>query len=176
MHPMRRLALVLMLLALGACGRSAVGNAPASTVVAANAVVERVVDGDTIAVNLGGRHERVRLIGINTPESVGDRPHECFGKDASAFTSATLPKGTAVRLERDAEPRDDYGRLLAYVYRARDGLFVNLELARQGYAAQLTIPPNVAHAAEFTAAVAGARAANRGLWGRCGGPRVTLSG
>ena len=76
-----------------------------------------------------GRDERVRLIGIDTPETVDPRkPVQCFGKEASDHTKALLPAGTAVRLERDAEARDRYDRLLAYVYRASDGLFVNLEL------------------------------------------------
>jgi micrococcal nuclease len=68
---------------------------------------------------------------------------------------------------RDAEARDRYGRLLAYVYRARDGLFVNAALVRGGYAQPLTIPPNVAHATEFRRLAAAARHAGRGLWSAC---------
>ena len=79
--------------------------------------------------------ERVRLIGIDTPEThVEDGPPECFGPEASAFTAGLLPAGTAVRLERDVVGRDDYGRLLAYVHRLDDGLFVNLAIVHQGYA------------------------------------------
>jgi micrococcal nuclease len=74
-----------------------------------------------------------------------------------------------VRLERDAEARDDYGRLLAYVHRA-DGLFVNLELARQGAATVLSIEPNTAYAAVIAEAVDEARRAERGLWGACPAP------
>ena len=123
-------------------------RSPASTALAANAVVRSVTDGDTINVSLGDQHEAVRLIGIDTPEVKDpDKPVECYGEAASTYTKQLLPKGTAVRLERDAEARDKYGRLLAYVYRAGDGLFVNLELARQGYANVLSIPPNIAHAA-----------------------------
>lgn len=130
--------------------------------------VERVVDGDTVVVRLGGRDERVRLIGINTPETVDPRkPVQCFGKEASNRTKSLLPRGTAVRLERDVEARDRYGRLLAYVYRAQDGTFVNLALAQEGFAESLTIPPNVAYADRFAAAVADARRASRGLWGAC---------
>ena len=130
--------------------------------------VERVVDGDTVVVHLGGRDEHVRLIGIDTPETVDPRrPVQCFGKEASNRTKALLPKGTAVRLERDVEARDRYGRLLAYVYRVEDGTFVNLALAEEGYAQSLTIPPNVAYADRFAAAVADARRAGRGLWGAC---------
>jgi micrococcal nuclease len=142
--------------------------APADTVVAANATVERVVDGDTVVFDIDGRRETVRLIGIDTPETVKpDSPVECFGPEASAATKALLPEGTEVRLERDVEARDDYDRLLAYAYRARDGMFVNLELVRQGYAVLLTFPPNVAHVDEFVDAAEQARAAGRGLWAAC---------
>ena len=134
----------------------------------ANARVVHVSDGDTIDVMVGHTRERVRLLGVDTPESVKpNTPVQCFAKDASAFTAAALPIGTAVRLERDIEPRDAYGRLLAYVYRAADGLFVNLALARGGYARTLAIKPNVAHSDEFAATVAEATAAGRGLWGAC---------
>ncbi len=135
-----------------------------------NATVERVVDGDTIVVRIDGGRERVRLIGVDTPESVKpDTPAECFGAEASAFTAALLPEGTPVLLERDVEPRDDYDRLLAYVHRAEDALFVNLELVSAGYAHVLTFPPNVAHTDAFVAAARAARAAGAGLWGACEG-------
>jgi micrococcal nuclease len=135
------------------------------------ASVTRIVDGDTIAVRIGGRTEKVRLLGIDTPESVKPRtPVQCFAHEASDRTHALVPPGTAVRLVRDVEARDRYGRLLAYVYRDHDGLFVNLALAQEGYAGPLTIPPNVAHADELVAAARAARQAGRGLWGRCGGP------
>ena len=82
------------------------------------ATVTDVVDGDTIDVAIGGRDERVRLIGIDTPETKKpDSPIECFGPEASAFTSDLLPAGTEVRIERDIVGRDDYGRLLGYVHR-----------------------------------------------------------
>ena len=100
----------------------------------------------------------MRLIGIDTPETVDPRkPVQCFGKEASAHTHDLLPPGTVVRLERDVEARDRYDRLLAYVYRVSDGLFVNLALARDGYAQLLTIPPNVTYVDQFRAAVADAR-------------------
>ena len=103
--------------------------------------VLRVVDGDTILVAVGGRQERVRYIGVDTPETV--KPHtrvQCFGKRASA-ANHRLVDGREVRLVADAEARDRYGRLLAYVYRAGDGLFVNEALVRGGYATTLTIAP-----------------------------------
>ncbi len=131
--------------------------------------VERVVDGDTIQVRIDGRSERVRYIGVDTPESVkpGARV-QCFGK-AAAAENRRLVEGRTVRLSYDAEARDRYGRLLAYVYRASDGLFVNLAMARDGFAVPLTIPPNVAHADELVAAAGDARRGNRGLWAQCGG-------
>jgi micrococcal nuclease len=126
--------------------------------------VERVVDGDTIVL-AGG--ERVRYIGVDTPESVKPgTPVQCFAKAASHF-NARLVEGRRVRLRYDAERQDHYGRTLAYVYREPDGLFVNAELVRRGYATSLTIPPNVAHAEDFRRLASGARRAGRGLWSAC---------
>jgi micrococcal nuclease len=140
---------------------------------AGTANIVRVVDGDTVVVRLGGHDQRVRLIGIDTPETVSPvKPVQCYGHQASVHTKALLPPGTAVRLVRDVDERDIYGRLLAYVYRVRDGLFVNLELARDGFASLLTYPPNVAHVDQFRAAVDGARRRDIGLWRTCGGPGV----
>jgi micrococcal nuclease len=180
--PRRPLVLVVALLAtLAACGRSGATNPGATPSAAAHdrgfAVVDHVVDGDTVRVRFPGRRdtESVRLVGIDTPETHGPGGlRECFGKEASARTAALLPEGTEVRLVRDAEARDRYGRLLAYVYRSRDDLFVNLALAREGYAAPLTIPPNVAHRDELVDAAAAARDAGAGLWGACGGPDTPL--
>jgi micrococcal nuclease len=147
------------------------GAGPGRTPAAPGAVrIVEVVDGDTVDVQVGGRTEHVRLIGIDTPETKDPRtPVECFGAEASARTAELLPPGTEVRLVSDAEERDRYDRLLAYVYRVDDGLFVNLALAREGYADQLTIAPNVAHTAELRAAISEARREQRGLWPVCGG-------
>ena len=143
--------------------------------VRANASVVRVVDGDTLVVAVAGREERVRLIGIDTPESVKpNTPVQCFAKEATARTKALLPEGTGVRLERDAELRDRYERLLAYVYRQPDGLFVNLVLTREGFALPYTFPPNVAHADDFLAAASDARQAHHGLWSRCRDPATPI--
>jgi micrococcal nuclease len=132
--------------------------------------VVKVVDGDTIEVSVGGGSERVRLIGIDTPETKDPRtPVECYGVEASARTAELLAPGTEVRLVRDVEERDRYDRLLAYVYRVPDELFVNLSLARDGFADQLVIPPNVAHTDDIRAAVDEARRQQRGLWPACGG-------
>jgi micrococcal nuclease len=133
--------------------------------------VVRVIDGDTIRVALPGGEEPVRYIGVDTPESVRPgTPVECFARRAGAF-NARLVEGERVRLVRDVELRDRYGRRLAYVYRARDGLFVNAELVRRGYATVATYPPNVAHAAEFRRLAKRARMSGHGLWSRCVGRR-----
>jgi len=133
-----------------------------------NGTIEQVIDGDTVVARVDGRDEHVRLIGIDTPETVDPkRPVMCFGPEASAETHQLLPLGTPVRLVRDIEARDAYGRLLAYVYRATDGTFVNLALAQGGFADVLAIAPNTAHGDELRAAVTDAKQAHRGLWGSC---------
>jgi micrococcal nuclease len=129
--------------------------------------VTRVVDGDTIHVMVGGVDEAVRYIGIDTPESVKPgTPVQCFAKAASA-ANERLIDGRRVRLTFDAERRDRYGRLLAYVYRADDGAFVNARLVKDGYARTLTIPPNVRFADSFAALAREAREQRRGLWRAC---------
>jgi micrococcal nuclease len=133
-------------------------------------VVREVIDGDTISVAFGPHTEDVRLIGIDTPETKHPtKPVGCYGPEASAYTAELLPSGTPVDLERDREERDVYGRLLAYVLRRSDGLFVNLELVRGGFAEILTVAPNTAHTRAFTAAAAEARQQGRGLWTACSG-------
>lgn len=160
------LAVAFAALLLGACAQATANKAASQP--AGTATVERVVDGDTIIVHVGGRRERVRFIGMDTPESVKpNTPVQCFAIAASNRTKALLPSGTPVRLVGDVEQRDKYKRLLAYVYRARDNLFVNLSLVQDGYAVPYTFPPNVAHTNEFVAAAAGARQAGRGLWSAC---------
>jgi endonuclease YncB( thermonuclease family) len=127
------------------------------------AKVQRVVDGDTFVATVNGRRERVRVIGVDTPESVDpNRPDEPFGEEASDFAKHYLD-GETVRMAGDVEPRDRYGRMLAYVWLA-DGTFWNALLAAEGYAQQLTIPPNVTYADLFRRLVGEARRENRGLW------------
>jgi micrococcal nuclease len=127
------------------------------------AKVQRVVDGDTFVATVNGRRERVRVIGVDTPESVDpNRPDEPFGAEASNFAKHYLT-GETVRMAGDAEPRDRYGRMLAYVWLA-DGTFWNALLAAEGYAQQLTIPPNVTYADLFRRLVSEARREDRGLW------------
>ena len=141
-----------------------------------NAVVERVVDGDTIIAKIGDRSETVRLIGLDAPESVAPtRPVQCFGAEASLFLEAVLPAGTEITLLRDVEARDIYERLLGYVVRSHDGLFVNLEVVAAGYAAVMTFPPNDRFADAFGRAESEAITAGRGLWRACGGPDVPLN-
>jgi micrococcal nuclease len=127
------------------------------------AKVQRVSDGDTFVATVKGRRERVRVIGVDTPESVApNRPDEPFGEEASEFAKHHLD-GETVRLAGDAEPRDRYGRMLAYVW-LRDGTFWNALLVAEGYAQQLTIPPNVTYERLFRRLVAEARQEDRGLW------------
>jgi micrococcal nuclease len=171
---MRWAPALLALAALAAASRCGPDAQAAKT--PGSATVTRLVDGDTLHVRIGGRDEDVRLLGIDTPEThKPNTPVECFGREASRHLAALLPRGTAVRLERDVEARDRYGRLLAYVYRQRDGLFVNAAMARDGYAAAYTYPPNVAHADQLVADAGEARDQNRGLWGACGGGHVAAS-
>ena len=127
--------------------------------------VTRVVDGDTIVVATAGGTEKIRLIGINTPETVDPRkPVECFGKEASQRTHELIERKT-VRIEVDAttENRDKYGRLLRYVY-LPDGTSVNESLVRDGYARENSYGKTYSQRDRFRAAEAEARAAHRGLW------------
>jgi micrococcal nuclease len=181
----RLLAVALLAVALAGCdaslapGGGAAGEAPAglATTRAERAAwpgppgdtvaaeVQGVTDGDTFVATVDGRRERVRVIGVDTPETVApNRPVEPYGREASSFAERHLA-GATVRLAGDVEPRDRYGRLLAYVWLA-DGTFWNALLAAEGYAQQLTIPPNVAYAGLFRRLVAEARQQRRGLWAR----------
>jgi micrococcal nuclease len=138
----------------------------------ANATVEYVVDGDTIDVIVDGHEERVRFTGIDTPEAARrdtGAAAECFADEATEFTRSLLPAGTPVRLERDTVGRDDYGRILAYVHRPSDGIFVNYEIIRQGYAQPLSIAPNTTYADLMVDAAQAAEADNVGLWSECRG-------
>jgi micrococcal nuclease len=129
------------------------------------AEVVRVVDGDTIEARIGGEVEDVRLIGVDTPETVKPgTPVQCFGPRASHFTKRQL-EDREVRLVFGVERRDVYGRLLAYVY--LDGRFFNPILVRRGLARKLTIPPNDRFAGRFRRLELGAARAGRGLWGTC---------
>lgn len=133
------------------------------------ATIERVVDGDTVIVQLDGTSTRVRLLNIDTPESVKpDSPVECLGPETSAFLTQLLPAGTPVTLQFDLELYDQYDRMLAGLV-TTDGSFVNATIARAGLAESVTYSTNDRFTAEVDAAVAEARSAGVGLWsGVCG--------
>ena len=139
-----------------------------------------VVDGDTIHVRVGDRIEKVRYIGVNAPEVPHPRdqpevrgghqrrrlrylPDTAPGGEAARHINLELVAGRSVRLELDRGPRDDYGRLLAYVWVG--DVMVNAELVRRGYAEVMSIPPDFTYRALFLRLQDEARAARRGLWG-----------
>ena len=129
--------------------------------------VLRLVDGDTIHVQVNGHVEKVRYIGVNTPEIHHPRKGEEPGGRDAREVNRRLVEGRSVRLEPDVQQRDRYGRLLAYVWvRREDGgeVMVNAELVRLGYAQVMTIPPNVRYTNTFLALQRQARDGHRGLW------------
>jgi micrococcal nuclease len=140
-----------------------------------SATIERVVDGDTLVVRITGRTDgpgageaavgrsyRVRLIGIDTPESVDPRkPVECFGREAGVAMNALVEDRT-VRLVKDVEEMDGYERLLRYVYMESE--MVNARLVTNGYAHAYTFPPNIRHSSLFVQLEREARNEDRGLW------------
>ena len=131
--------------------------------------VDRVVDGDTLILQTTGR---VRMIGMNTPETVAPAqrqgaPPQCFGPEASAYTKTMLPSGTKVKLELDKEPVDKYGRNLAYVFKEKDGTFINAELVKGGYARAKTYGQNDRYESLFKDYESDAKTNKRGLWGQC---------
>jgi len=130
-------------------------------------VVTKVSDGDTFWVEKAdGSREKVRLIGIDAPESqnTGDKKIGYYGKEAKNFLTKFL-LNKRVRLETDVRPRDQYKRLLAYVY-LEDGTFVNAHLVKNGYAKVYTVPPNVKHSDTFLKLQQEARKNKRGLWNK----------
>lgn len=126
--------------------------------------VVRVVDGDTIIIDYKGTEERVRLIGVDTPESVhpDKEKNTEFGTTASNFSKELLTD-KYVKIELDVQERDQYGRILAYVY--LDDIMVNKILLQEGYAKVATYPPNVKYVDDFTAIQEEARNNKKGLWG-----------
>ena len=151
--------LLVLVLLLGAIVPAV---APASA--PAEGLVVRVVDGDTIQVRLGDRVEKVRYIGVNTPELRHPQRGEEPGGRRAQGVNRGLVEGKRVRLELDVQARDRYGRLLAYVWVGET--MVNAELVRLGYAQVMTVPPNVRHQALFVKLQRDARDAGRGLWRR----------
>ena len=163
------IAAVLIAISLSRCGMGGGSDEPSGPL---SARVTHVVDGDTIDVELpDGSDETVRYIGIDTPETVKPgTPVQCGGPKAHEVNER-LVGGRTITLRFDAERRDVYGRLLAYVYEHRGlggrRLFVNAELARRGLARTLTIPPNDSFAPLFARLASRAGVRGRGLWGRC---------
>lgn len=132
------------------------------------AMVARVIDGDTIEVVFRSRSLDVRLIGVDTPETVHpSEPVECFGPQASSFTERRLG-GERIRLEFDLDRIDPYGRTLAYVW--LDGRLFNQVLVSRGFATVSIYEPNDAYEARLDRAQESARSADRGIWGSCSGP------
>lgn len=127
--------------------------------------VLRTIDGDTLEIDMHGTKEKVRLIGINTPETVDPRREvQCFGKEASARMKE-LVAGELVRIESDPTQsfRDTYDRLLAYVY-LEDGQMLNRKMIAEGYAYEYTYGTPYKYQKEFRELVALARTSERGLW------------
>jgi micrococcal nuclease len=150
---LRRALLLLPLLLL---------TAPEASAAPLEGTVVRIVDGDTIHVRIADRVEKIRYIGMNTPEvHHPTRGEEPGGREATE-ANRRLVAGKHVRLETDVQARDRHGRLLAYVWVG--DVMVNAELVRQGYAQVMTVPPNVRHQALFLKLQREAREAGRGLW------------
>lgn len=131
--------------------------------------VTKVIDGDTIEIDTG---QRIRYIGIDTPETVDPRrPVQCFGQEASN-KNKELVEGKEIKLEKDVSETDKYGRLLRYIYlpaaesNTRD-LFVNEYLIKEGYAHASSYPPDIKYQEQFNAAEKDAQENTRGLWNTC---------
>lgn len=160
----------LLMLVASACGPPQ--SSPESI---HRAFVENVIDGDTVQLTIGANSERVRLLGIDAPESVHPTvPVQCFGAEATAELRSLLPAGTEVEIFADEQVRDHYGRLLLYLYRTHDDLAVNLHLVQHGFAASSFYEPNVHFRSDIKGAERQAKAEATGLWGRCDGPDQPL--
>lgn len=171
MRPALWLSAALFALLITCATAAARGHPPAVR----EGVVVHVEDGDTIDVRIGDRLERVRYIGIDAPEVPHHDTDGTRGGEAAMRVNRALAGGRRVSLELDAEERDHYGRLLAYV-RVGDRM-INLEMVRRGYARVLTIRPNIRYERRFEQAEVEARVSGRGLWGsgELGGPTNTAS-
>lgn len=170
---MRILPAACALIVLAGCARAEPASPtadPAPPASAFDATVVRVVDGDTFLARRAGqgRIERVRVIGVDAPESVApDRPVGCYGPEASQAAKRLLPKGT--RLRATTEPggdRDRFGRLLWDAW-LPDGRFLPAELVREGAARAYPVRPQTTYAALLASVERQARADRRGMWGAC---------
>jgi micrococcal nuclease len=150
-------AVLLAVLVWVAGGQSPAPEGPATS---GTSTVAFVIDGDTFALEGG---ERVRLLGIDTPER-----DECYYQEASDYLE-TLVTDRSIRLEADETDRDKYDRLLRYVFvtQGESEVHINIDLIEQGYAKLLSIPPDRRYRSELTAALVSAKAAGRGLWSAC---------
>jgi micrococcal nuclease len=159
---------------LSACG--AFQSQPSSTEGPVDqAEIIWVVDGDTVDLEIDGQKQRVRLIGIDTPESVSrSTPDQCYGAEASLALTGLIPPGTMVRVARDTEPRDRYGRLLLYLYRLPDDLFINEWMVHEGFAEAVSYRPNTTFEQHFDQTRDRSRERGAGLWGHCDGPDQPL--
>lgn len=171
------LALVTVLIGLACAGGPGVTESTRPTTVTPSpyvrpgltpAIVTRVVDGDTIWVEIEGDEFRLRYIGIDAPETVDPRrPVQCFGHEASE-RNRQLVEDKIVGLEKDISDADSFGRLLRYVW-VEDSM-INAALVEDGYALAFTYPPDVRYAELFVSLQVTARENGRGLWGEvCGG-------
>ena len=141
------------------------------------AIVTKVVDGDTLKIKHNGQEESVRLIGIDTPESKANKKAKkdaerskadvgsitSLGKEAAKYTATLVKPGDEVKIEFDIRPRDQYGRLLGYVYLS-SGKMLNEEIIKAGYANVMTYPPNVRYQEKFLKGYKEARDNKKGLW------------
>lgn len=161
---MLELLTVLLQLLQSITGGVATSTTPVATPASTTAAVLRVIDGDTIDVRIGDTTERVRYLGIDTPEPYAGTAPECYATEASAANRALVANQT-VTLVRDTENRDDYNRLLRYVYVG--DTFVNAALVADGYATALPIAPNTRHAQQLYALERQAASSTVGLWQTC---------
>ncbi len=178
---MKRTVIILILFALMAVGgemlpqtqtrtdevslEASVETAPDAIIPDGLSPVIRVIDGDTIIVEVDGVQEKIRLIGVDTPEVVDPRKTvQCFGKEASEFTKNILTNAR-VRLESDPSQgeRDRYGRLIRYVFLS-DGTLLNKTIIMEGYGHEYTYRLPYRHQTEFKTAERIARESQKGLW------------
>jgi len=165
MHQTKQLGLVVAAVLVVGCN----ATQPTTAVFSSIEVVE-VIDGDTIRARVAGTTETIRLVGVDTPETKHPtKGVQCFGPQATEFLAKMLPVGTTLRIERDQEARDAFGRLLLYLFRpVNDGeWFVNVELVRRGYGKPLHIEPNSRYRDAFVTGAFEAQRNQRGLWKWC---------
>ena len=156
------IAILTVLLLL--CGCAAQSSSEGQTAESGSVYIAKVADGDTVETSIRGRVERIRLIGIDSPE-LDQRP---WGRSAKKFLQELISaSGWQVGIEYDIERHDKHGRILAYLW-TRDGKMINEEMVKSGHAVLFTIPPNVKHADRLKTAQVIARGNRIGIWGKSG--------